>query len=72
MFLLQILNETDTVPEIANVVVHVRSVREQVEEVRAVATALSGRPIVAVVLHVVHIRAGAAACGRQEDCTSSL
>ena len=55
---------------VAIVVVHVRFVRVEEEAVRVSATAPSGRPIAAVVLHVAHIRAVAVACGRQEDCTS--
>ena len=70
MFLLQILNETDTEPAAAIVAGKVRSVRGEAEAVRDVAIALSGRPIAAEALHIVHIRAVvAAACGRQEDCT---
>lgn len=42
-------------PVAAIVVVHVRFVRVEVEVVRVVAIVLSGRPIVAVVLHVVDI-----------------
>ena len=48
-------------PVAAIVVVHVRFVRVEVEVVRVVAIVLCGRPIVAVVLHVVHIRAVAVA-----------
>ena len=51
---------------VAIVVVHVRFVRVEVEVVRVVAIVLSGRPIVAVVLHVVHIRAVAVACRGEE------
>ena len=54
MFLLQILNETDTVPVVAKIVDHVRFVRDEVEVARAVAIVLSGRPIAAVALHAVH------------------
>ena len=50
---------------VAIVVVHVRFVRVEVEVVRVVAIVLSGRPIVAVVLHIVHIRAVAVARRRQ-------
>ena len=59
------LNKTHGLSVVAIVVVHVRFVRVEVEVVRVVAIVLSGRPIVAVVLHVVHIRAVAVACGRQ-------
>lgn len=48
------------------VVVHVRFVRVEVEVVRVVAIVLCGRPIVAVVLHIVHIGAVAVARSRQE------
>ena len=69
MFLLQILNETDTAPVAATAVAHVRSVRAKVEVERAVATALCGRPIAAVALHIVHIGAAAVTRSGQEDCT---
>ena len=70
MFLLQILNETDTEPAAAIVAGKVRSVRVAAEAVRDVAIALSGRPAFAVdALHIVRIRAVAEACGRQEDST---
>ena len=69
MFLLQILNETDTESVSAIVVVHARFARVEVVAAREVATALSGRPIVAAALHAAHSRAVARTRGRQEDCT---
>ena len=67
--ILQILNETDTETVVAIGAVHVRFVRAEVEVVRAVATAPSGRPIAAVVLHEAHISTAAAASSREEDRT---
>ena len=72
MFLLQILNETDTEPEEAIVEVQVRLGRIEVEEVRVVVIVLRGRPIEALALQDAHSRAVAAARGRQKDCTCSL
>ena len=54
LFLFYILDKTDRLTAVAIVAVHVRSARDEVEEVRAVARVLSGRPIVAVFLHDVH------------------
>ena len=68
MFLLQILNETDTVSVEAKVADYAPFVRAEEEEVRVV-EALSGRPTVAAVLHIAHTGAVAAARSRQEDCT---
>lgn len=51
------LDKTHGLTVVAIVVVHVRFVRVEVEVVRVVAIVLCGRPIVAVVLHVVHIGA---------------
>ena len=66
MFLLQILNETNTATGFATAagVDGRRAVRAEVEGARAVAIVLSGRPIVAAALHFVHKRAVAVACGR--------
>ena len=70
LFLLQILNETDTEAVEARVADHIRFVRVEAEAARAGATVLSGRPIEAAVLHEGHIGAVAVARSRQEDCTS--
>lgn len=53
--ILQILNKTDRSTVAANVVVHARSVRVEEEAARVVAIVLSGRPIVAAVLHDVYV-----------------
>ena len=67
MFLLQILDKTYGVTVVASAVVHVRSVRVEVEAARVAAIVLSGRPIVTVALHVVLIRAAAVARSGKED-----
>ena len=55
LFLFYILDKTDRLTIVAKAAAHVRFVRVEVEVVRVVAIVLSGRPIVAVVLHIVHI-----------------
>ena len=59
-------------PVAATVEVRGRFVRVEVEAVRAVAIALSGRPIAAVDLHVVHKVAEAVASSGEEDRTCCL
>ena len=58
--------------EIAIVVYHARRVRTEAEAVRYVAIVLSGRPIVAIVLHIAYIGAIVETCSGKEDRTCSL
>ena len=55
MFLLQILNKTDTAPVVAIAAAYARPVRVETEAGRVVARVLSGKPIVAATLHAADI-----------------
>ena len=69
MCLLQILDKTHGRTVVAIVVTHARSVREEAEVGREESIVLSGRPIVAVVLHVAHKGTAAITRSGEEDST---